>query len=151
MVKQRWPAVWVLALIAALGLGAAWAIRAQGGAGGANAVPASTAPPVATARWRYPPTPDSDMAVTQRSYVLLNDRYRAYQKRWHAYQTQLRHCQEVTPPACGQNAMREHCDNRRWMPCLEPVMAPLATARNAVHDQAIALEEAAQQLAGKTE
>jgi len=150
-VKQRRPAVLALTLIAALGLGTAWTIRAQGGAGGTNAVPASAAPPVAMARWRYPPMPDTEMAVTQRSYALLNDRYHSYQKRWQAYQAQLRHCQDLTPPACGHNARQAHCDDRRLMPCLEPVMAPLATARNAVHDQAIALEEAAQQLAGKTE
>ncbi len=149
--KQRWSKVLVSALVPALALGIAWTIRAEGGAGGTHAAPASVAPLLITARGRYPPTPDSEMATTQKNNELLGDRYREYQQRWQAYQVQLLRCQKIIPSACGQGSSRDHCVESRLVPCLVSVLAPLDTARHAVHDQAIELEEAAQQLAGKTQ
>ena len=146
---QRWPTVLVLALVLTLGLGAAWAIRAGSGVGGTPVAPASATPHNICGG--YTPTPDSEMAATQHSYTQLLSRYRQYQKYWHAYQKELMNCQQASPPDCASKDTQGDCGDQRLTQCLARVRAPLEMARNGVHDQAIALEWAAQQLAGKTE
>lgn len=146
---QRWPTVLVLALVLTLGLGAAWSIRAGSGDGGTPVAPAPATP--LTISGGYTTTPDSEMADTQHNYTQLISRYRQYQKYWHAYQKELLNCQQASPPDCATKDTQGDCSDQRLTQCRDRVRAPLEMARHGVHDQAIALEWAAQQLAGKTE
>lgn len=144
--KRRRVLVSILVL---LGLGTAWAIRAGSGAGGTHVAPASATP--LTISGGYAPTPDNEMAATQHGYTLLLSRYRLYQKYWHTYQRAISDCQPSSPPDCASKNPPGGCSDAQLAQCLDRASAPLETARHSVHDQAIALEWAAQQLAGKTE
>jgi hypothetical protein len=144
-VNQVWFTVLVLSLVLMLGLSAGWAI----GAGETQAAPASAVP--STVIWAYAPTPDSEMAATQQSYAQLLSRYRQYQKSWRAYQQVLKNCQKSSPSDCVLKVAQGDCGNQQSTQCLSRVITPLETARHQVHDQAIELEWAAQQLAANTE
>jgi len=142
----------VMALVLALGLVSA--VRIVAGGGGAHASPPSVASsmPAITARWRYQPVPGGDLGAVKRSDAQLARRYDAYQRAWSNYQKRLHHCEAVPLPAiCTADTLHMQCQDQLLVTCLGPVIPALDAARGALHDEAIELEQAAQQLAGETE
>ncbi len=128
-----------------------WLPWLKGSAGGVQAAPVSSASPEATARWRYAPVPPAKVAAMQQSYAKFGARYREYQHAWQRYVTQLHHCQYQPPKECVNTAQQTSCQDRALIQCLGAAIPELDQARGALHDQAIALEQAAQQIAGDTE
>ncbi|MGB9429724.1 MAG: hypothetical protein WCC11_07600 [Gammaproteobacteria bacterium] len=138
------------ALVLALVMCCAWTRWYEVGSGSMRAAAPSVVPasaPVVTARWRYTLVPDDDMATIRHSYAALNVHYRKYQQAWRAYQKRLVHCQAIPPSVCALAESPERCGDQRMTQCLGGVVPALEAARNDVHDEAIELEEAAQQLA----
>lgn len=139
--------VLALALLAAGFSWLAWPEHRASGAAQAAALSA----PLFTARWRYAPVPEGDMAAIRQSDTQLDTRYHEYQRAWHAYVAQLHNCQTRPPALCTSGPQQAHCQSELLMQCLSTAIPTLASARGALHDQAIGLEQAAQQLAGDTE
>ncbi len=150
---KLWVVGSVLALALALGVGSAWTLGSAGEPGGRPQTAARSQPaedPMVTARWRYAPVPDDDMAAVQQINEQLGRRYRKYRQAWQAYRKQLFHCQGLWPAGCAANRHPGECQDRVMMLCLGPVIPPLDAARHGVHDQAIELEQAAQRLTEAT-
>ncbi len=128
-----------------------WLTWLKGSADGVQAAPVSFASPEATARWRYAPVPPADVAAVQQSYTKFGVRYREYQHVWQAYVTQLHHCQTRPLAVCASGPQHAHCQDQLLMQCLGKVIPALDMTRGALHDQAIGLQQATQQIVGETE
>lgn len=143
--------VWISSVALVVMAWVMWLPWPSGNAHGVQATPGFSTSLEATARWRYTPVPQADLAAVQHREAQLELRRRAYQRAWQIYVMQLHRCRLSTQVNCVSGPQQVLCRDRALAHCLGAAIPGLDAARGALHDQTIALEQAAQRLAGETE